>query len=222
MNEILDKLGIYDLIAVLLSGICIFTFTVLILQWVYNLNLDATLQVSETLIVLVLSYFLGLVFQEISSTIQKKLTHPDNRLLREALKTDSTSHTLLTEEEKNGVFNYVTDKLKLKEGENNDNIVYNYCKYFIINNGNTSRIDRDQSLSAISRSLSLYFALLTIVFVLSLTFNCLKMVLLVAFTFLAILLYHRCIRFTKLRYINIFRTFYYGVVVNSQTKHNKN
>lgn len=29
MNQVLDKLGIYDLVAVLLSGICITTFSIL-------------------------------------------------------------------------------------------------------------------------------------------------------------------------------------------------
>ena len=212
MNEILDKLGIYDLIAVLLSGISIFTFTVLILQWVYKFNLDATLQVSNTLIVLVLSYFLGLVFQEISSLIQKKFTHPGNKLLKEALKTCVASHTLLTETEKNRVFNYVTNKMGLKQDEDNYNTIYNYCKFSIINNGNTSRIDRDQSLSAMSRSLSLYFALLTIVLPHTAPSSCIRNIILAISAILAILLYYRCVRFAKLRYINIFRTFYYSVV----------
>ena len=35
MSKILDKLGIYDLVAVLLSGISISTFTILVLQLIF-------------------------------------------------------------------------------------------------------------------------------------------------------------------------------------------
>lgn len=73
MSKILDKLGIYDLVAVLLAGISISTFTILVLQLIYKIPIDTNLQVNETLLFFVLSYFLGLIFQEISSFIQKKV-----------------------------------------------------------------------------------------------------------------------------------------------------
>ena len=214
VSKILDKLGIYDLVAVLLSGICIFTFSILVLQLIYKIPIDINLQVYETLLFFVLSYFLGLVFQEISSFIQKS-THKNNRLLKAALKTSNNSHIFLTDIEKNGVYLYVTEKLNLNPDEDNDNIVYNYCKFYILENSDTTRIDKDQSISSMGRSLSLYFALLTfIVFV-----NCffqpsiIKIVLVIISVCFSILLYYRCIRFAKLRYINIFRIFYYNVVV---------
>lgn len=48
MNRILDKLGLYDLIAVLLSGVSISTFSILILQNVYKITIDISLQANET------------------------------------------------------------------------------------------------------------------------------------------------------------------------------
>ena len=104
MSKILDKLGIYDLVAVLLSGISISTFTILVLQLIYKIQIDTNLQVNETLLFFVLSYFLGLIFQEISSFIQNKSTHKNNRLLKAALKTSSNSLIYLTDIEKSGVY----------------------------------------------------------------------------------------------------------------------
>lgn len=71
-SAILDKLGIYDLIAVLLPGISILTFSVLVIQYVYKIEIKG-LQINETLTFLVLSYFIGLIFQEIGSLLQNKL-----------------------------------------------------------------------------------------------------------------------------------------------------
>lgn len=215
MNKILDKFGVYDLVAVLLSGISISTFSILILQVVYKVSIDVNLQVNETLTFLVLSYFLGLVFQELGSLIQKKITYKNNGLLKRALNTSNNSHVYLTENEKRGVFSYVTEKLGLNANENNDNIVYNYCKFYILESGDTSRIDKDQSLSAMSRSLSLYFIMLSIIILINTLFqpSLLKIILTVLSLAFAVLLYHRCIRFAELRYIYIFRTFYYKVVV---------
>lgn len=159
MNKILDKFGIYDLVAVLLSGISICTFSLLVLQLVYKIHIDIGLQVNETLSFIVISYFLGLIFQECGSLIQKKI-HKNNALLKKALKVSDESHILLTETEKNGVYAYVKSKLNLEN--DNDNVVYNYCKFYIIENCDTTRIDKDQSLSAMSRSLSLYFMILAI------------------------------------------------------------
>ena len=215
MSKILDKLGIYDLVAVLLSGISISTFTILVLQLIYKIQIDTNLQVNETLLFFVLSYFLGLIFQEISSFIQKKSTHKNNRLLKAALKTSSNSHIYLTDIEKSGVYSYIIEKLNLNPDEDNDNVVYNYCKFYILENGDTTRIDKDQSISSMGRSLSLYFALLAFVVLINSFFqpSTVKIILVIISVCFAILLQYRCIRFAKLRYINIFRTFYYMVIV---------
>lgn len=212
MNKILDKFGIYDLVAVLLSGISICTFSLLVLQLVYKTNIDIELRINETLSFIVISYFLGLVFQECGSLIQKKIIHKNNVLLQKALKTSNKSHILLTETEKSGVYAYVNSKLNLENDI--DNVVYNYCKFYVIRNCDTTRIDKDQSLSAMSRSLSLYFMVLAIIAMITVFINPNQsnIILLLVSILFSILLYHRCVRFAKLRYTYIFRTFYYNVV----------
>ena len=87
LSKILDKFGIYDLVGVLLSGISISTLSLLVLQLVYGIQVNIELHVSETLSFLVISYFLGLIFQELGSFVQKKITHTKNALLEEVLVT---------------------------------------------------------------------------------------------------------------------------------------
>ena len=71
MSKIFDKLGIYDLVAVLLSGICMSTFSILVFQLIYNVPVTMDVHVDETVLFFVLSYFLGLIFQETGSFIKK-------------------------------------------------------------------------------------------------------------------------------------------------------
>lgn len=210
MNKILDKLGIYDLVAVLLSGMSICTFSLLVLQLVYKIHIDIRLAVNEILSFIVVSYFLGLVFQECGSIIQK-LIYKNNALLQKALKVSDKSHILLTETEKSGIYAYVKSKTNIK----NDNMVYNYCKFYIMRNCDTIKIDKDQSLSALSRSLSLYFIILAIITLITVFVNPnhLNIILLFISILFSVLLYYRCVRFAKLRYTYIFRTFYYHVVL---------
>lgn len=212
--KIFEKLGIYDLVVVLLSGISMLTFTFLILQTIYDIPIKIDSRVNDTLSFLVISYFLGLVFQELGSILQKKITHKNNKLLKSALNTLNVMHTSLTKTEILSVYSYVVEKLNLIANEDNDNIVYNYCKFYIIKYGDTDKIDKDQYLSAMSRSLSLYFTLLTFIAIYDVIFvpSLKKLILIFISLLLAILLYYRCIRFAKLRYIYIIRTFYYEVV----------
>lgn len=216
ISVILDKLGIYDLIAVLLPGISILTFSVLVIQYVYEIEIK-DLQINETLTFLVLSYFIGLIFQEFGSLLQNKLIFRKDKLIRHVLNPSINSHFYLSETEKNGVYRYVSEKLNLNTAGGIDAIIYNYCKFYVLGSGNTTRIDKDQSLSAMSRSLSLYFLMLCIIAVSSLFYqlSLSKILLSVISAIFAIVLYLRCTRFAKMRCVNIIRTFYYNVIVNS-------
>lgn len=225
MNEILNKLGVYDLIAVLLSEISISTISILVLPLMHTIPININLQTNETLSFLVLSYLLGLIFHEVTSLIQEKTVHRNNGLLKATLKTPKNSRRLLTEVEKDGIYTYVINKLNLNPNEDNDNVIYNYCKFYIMKNADTSRIDRDQSISAMSRSLSLYFILLAITFLINgflniffqsepveIIYVVISFIYVVISLLCSFLLYYRYKRFNQLRYINIFRTFYYNVV----------
>ena len=212
MNKILEKFGIYDLIAVLLSGISICTLSLLVMQLIYEQNINIEIQMNETLSFLVISYFIGLIFQECGSLMQK-IKYKNNALLKSALKVSDNSHILLTEYEKNSVYTYIKSKLSLKE--DNDNIVYNYCKYYVMKNCDTTRIDKEQSISAMSRSLCLYFLILLMIALITLFYipNW-RTVVLVAISFLLfIIFYNRYIRFVKMRYISMIRMFYYDILM---------
>jgi len=224
LNAILEKLGLYDLIAVLLPGIIICVLCSVTTQFVYGtlLNTDpgiwapiADLESWMPAAFFAVSYFIGLILQETGSWLRGGM-RKSNWLLRKALKTSDNSNMLLTETELNGVYDYVMEKLRLKS--RNDNIVYNYCKYHLIHHGSTmARCDRDQSTSAMSRSLFLYFMIETVIlFWQSITYSsCIVFALALVSTVLAAILFARFIRFAKLRIISIFRDFYYSEVVKS-------
>ena len=65
MSKILDKLGIYDLMGVLLSGISITFFTMIVL-WIGMSDLvkvNLRIRTNEMIPFLIISYFVGLIFQ---------------------------------------------------------------------------------------------------------------------------------------------------------------
>ena len=201
MNTILDKFGIYDLIAVLMSGITILTFTLLVLQIVYDI--DISIKPSDTLQFLVISYFIGLFFQELGSLVFKRGKPRNSKLLNEAL-------CSLSETEKYCLYKIFREKIKTQTTDIED--IYNYCKYYIIKNLNTTKMDKDLSISGMSRSLSLYFGLLMVFSFLTIFIKptCLTIISPLIYGIISSLLYLRYLRFTKLRYTNIFRTFLYN------------
>ena len=163
MNKILEKLGLYDLTVLLLTGMIITTLTVIILEYVFQFNEAGELfQVSETVLFLVISYFIGLVFQEIGSIAQKHIIHRNNGVLKRALKASYNSHYLLSEIEIKKINDFVKDKLQLDNIRGQESVVYNYCKSGLMQNGDMTKVDRDQYISSMSRSLSVYFGLIFI------------------------------------------------------------
>lgn len=216
MNQALDKLGIYDLVAVLLSGVCITTFSLLAekMFWKTQLLLDY-LKVDDSILFLTISYFIGLVFQELSSILQKKITHRNNKLLLKALDTSKKSYPFLTQEEKNGIIQIVQTELA-SETAPNEEILYNYCRYYLASTGNMVRADKEQSIFGMSRSLSLYFFVLFLF--MACKSICSRNIILFVWTasifVLSVLLYYRCLRFSKMRYIYILRSFYYSFIQN--------
>ena len=216
MESILEKFGIYDIVAVLTTGIGICTFSTLVIQLIYkkDLNLNINLIISETIVFFVISYLVGLFFQEAGSIIQNKIVYKDDGLLKKVLETSDETHEMLTQKEKEGIYNFVKSKPGMRDSD--DKGIYNYCKFYVISRCDTTRIDKDQSLSAMSRSLSLYFALLALIVLISMRFYCFdwkKVCLLFISCVTAVILFFRYKRFAKLRYSNIYKIFYYKEVL---------
>lgn len=214
MNEVFNKLGIYDLIAVLLTGICISALSLLSIRYVFEFDnyFTSNLEINETFLFLIISYFVGLTFQEIGSFLQRNFLNKNNFLLKRCMKENNKSNFSLTVEEKKEIYNIISKKTNVDIQQMNEKFVFNYCKFYLINEGDTSRIDRDQSLSAMSRSLSLFFIVLSIFSIVSFCFTC-NMVQLISFfvsLILFLLFFARCLRFNNLRFIYILRNFYYN------------
>lgn len=185
------------------------------MQFVIQVDLTfiSDLKINETPLYFVFSYFIGFIFQEFSSLINNKIFNRNKILLKKALKPSNEFHCLLSLKEKKAVYNYVGEKLKLNESDDIDTIVYNYCKFDLIAKNQTARIDNYKAKSAISRSLSLYFFILFSAFLIrTICENSSMNLLYSVFSFvLSILLYERYIRFMKIRYVYIFRMFYYNI-----------
>ena len=127
MNQILDKLGIYDLIGVLLSGISITFFTMIVI-WEGNpdlLNINLRIQKDEMVPFLIISYFVGLVFQEISSILHKRIIYPENKLLRKTLYTKENSLKYITGYEIDKIYSYVENVLHISSESEKDEVIYN-------------------------------------------------------------------------------------------------
>lgn len=219
MNKILDKMGIYDLFGVLLSGISMSSFTMLIMYYIYNIKSlnNQSLLINETLLFIIISYFLGVIFQEIGSFFYKNIIYKNNTLLKSVLTpTLSYPYNFITDKEKKEIYAFVEKQLNLDSHADNDSIIYNYCKYSVIEKLDASKMDKDQSLSVMSRSLSLYFFVLFLIglFSIFIIFKLSYCILSVFSLLLSLLLHKRSIRFIKLRYTYIFRCFYYNIVLN--------
>ena len=82
LDNILSRLGIYDLMGVLYTE-TIISVTLWFINSVFdivNLQFQA-LDVNGTFLFIVISYFLGLVFQEVGSFISKSIFFRKNKLL---------------------------------------------------------------------------------------------------------------------------------------------
>ncbi|MEE1125283.1 MAG: hypothetical protein U0L18_05025 [Acutalibacteraceae bacterium] len=220
MGDVLEKLGIYDLIAVLLTGITISTFSILIMKYIYNFDIS-TIQDEEMFTFFVISYFVGTIFQEIGSYFGSKFS---NWFLKLSLKENIfsnqslTSNQPLTQGEINRIKDYVKHKLSQNQNSSipnniDDKTMYEYCKFYLIKEEKTVKIDKDQSLAAMSRSVVIYFLLVLIVslFVLIVEKNIMIISLILFCIGVVILFFRRWLRFNIVRRRYIFRCFYYSV-----------
>ena len=100
MDEILKKLGVYDLVAVLLTGICINVLTYLTIDYLFPDIANKWIVRNDLIIFGVSSYLLGVIFQEIGSLINSRTIDKDNKLLKRVFddKKDKEKYSLTKEE----------------------------------------------------------------------------------------------------------------------------
>ena len=211
LDNILSRLGIYDLMGVLYTG-TIIAVTLWCVNGVFDivkLQFDS-LDVNGTFLFIVISYFLGLVFQEIGSFLSKSFFFRKNKLLHTAMCSKESDPYLMSDAEMKLL------KMKLKEDHSYDNIadisyIYNYCKSYCFEHCDVSLIDKDQSIAAMSRSLSVFFSALSVfIFIIVFFNNGIRYIWLIPILmFLAVMMFIRFKRFTIIRYVRILRAYLY-------------
>ncbi len=214
LDNILSRLGIYDLMGVLYTG-TIISVTLWFINDLFNIvNFQfEALDVNGTFLFIVISYFLGLVFQEVGSFISKSIFFRKNKLLHIAMRSKENDPYLMSEAE----MKLLKKKLKEERGYENNNAdisyIYNYCKSYCFEHCDVSLIDKDQSIAAMSRSLSVFFyvlgVLIIIVVFLSDSIRYIWLVPVPVSMFLAVLMFIRFRRFTIIRYVRILRAYLY-------------
>ncbi len=218
MNTILDKMGIYDLVAVLLSGMSTLIFSTIWVQILYSVDVKPYIDTFSTVSFIVISYFFGLLLQEIGSLIMKLFTQKDF-LLKLTIKPSAKNNSSLAYAEVNDVCSYVLKKLKLNSNDVNYKVIYNYCVNYYRAIGDVSKIDKDQSLAAMSRSFSIYFFSMAIICSIFEVPH--KPLQIVVFILLGLIFAYRNYRFIKLRYVYIIKYFYYNVVNKKSYRNNR-
>lgn len=200
MDKILEKLGIYDLVGVIFTGLIISSLTKYIFML---LGLSFEIDINNTFQLLIISYFIGVVFQELGSKLDCW------KILKTIFKPTNDLHISLSQKEIDYFMTEVYSKLKFDNNENHLVEIYNFCRS---KNNNDLNSDRKQSLSGMARSLMIYFLFLSIslliCFLDTLNYRCLIFSSIVGF--LCYLFYNRYVRFMKMKYVHVFRTYYYN------------
>ncbi len=235
-DKILSRLGIYDILGVLITGICICTSSLLLLRLV-GINID--LIRNETFIFLIFSYVIGLIFQEFTSLLQRKIFNRNNKLRLKSIKTKH-NHFLYMEKYEIDIINeYIQNKLPLKDKKNfismneDINIVYDYCKNYMAKYGDSTGSNRDQAIAGMARSLALYCFLAPLFFLFLLSpygspnFSVWIYIAVSGVLFLlSVLFYYRFQRFTIRRIITFYKYYLYNQILcekdNYDIKEKKN
>lgn len=206
MDKVLEKLGLYDLIGVLLSGAIIVLFSIKVSAFFgVEKNFDFSLSF------LVFSYFIGLIFQELGSKLDCW------KILKSIFEVKYDLHISLSQKEIDFFSTKVCEMLDIDFNDNNIIQIYFYCKLSNSSRKDKNDYDMRQSISLMARSLFIYFFILSIVLSGSFfiefdyKFGCLALVSVV----LMLLLYNRYIRFMKMKYVRILREYYYNNIIES-------
>lgn len=160
-DSLTDKLGIYDIFGIFFSG-CIISICSMWLATkieFFNLNLKIN-NINGIFVFIIISFFIGIIFQESSSFIHKKIFKKNN-FLKESLESKNNNYLYMSKDEikkllaKFPQYKDNTGVVRLKNVDRK--FIYNQCKYYLIEKNNTALIDKNLALSAMARSLSFYF-----------------------------------------------------------------
>lgn len=213
MDKILNKLGIYDIIGVLFTGICVVVIAVFLETKVYESGIIEKLDLHYYGVTfLVVSYMIGLLLQELGSFFYNEIFYGKDELLVSVFTENNNKRRSLTKEERARLKNIVNPQTKFSDENGNDYInTYFACKYWMAQNMVVEKVDKNQALAAMSRSMVIFFTLESIrvmlVHPLSIEQDCTWVMLFLLFLFIVFLFHRRYIRFTQMRYVTIFREY---------------
>lgn len=212
-DKVLDKLGIYDLIGVLLPGVTACAVSLVVDEAFFRAGLSRYLNADDLFTFLLIGYLIGVILQELGSLAMKFLDKGE-RMLHKALEPLDNTKTHISREEWNMIESSVAVKL-CKEKPISKSLLYNHCKNA---GGNTTQADKYQSVAAMSRSLAVYFALLAAMltgyYFLAKEFYIIALA--CVSLSLMLLLWKRSERFYIIRYIRIVRAYYYQSIKNNE------
>lgn len=217
MNNIVEKLGLYDLLSIYLTGTIIMILTV----WGFNLYYyENIMEVLNSIYSIPICYLIGIIFNEIGNRLYNYICFKKgkNILLEEIFEVKEKKYDMssLTKYEIDELKKYLIRKNKEQIFENKD-LLYNYCKNKCKKNNSNS----DLTIGSMARSFSIFFFAYSIGLIIYIIKNScnqeinkwLMFGIVIVSVILSIKFKNRYIRFTKKRYVLIIRKFIYKEVI---------
>lgn len=170
INEVdsaLDKVGLYDFFGVFLSGMLMVVVSFYLDLPLVNLIENTDNDIINVILFMLESYFLGLILQETSSAIDKKcfkfrekarsnFLNDNNKIIDNELELKSfreLANKILSIQDNNHVYS-----------KDENGYVYYQCKTFLETCGKSDKVNRINSLYAMSRSLIVSLSLCLIAY----------------------------------------------------------
>lgn len=224
MDNLLDKLGVYDFWGTFVPGfigtsVFYFIRTYLVSKEIYNNNFKINI-----IIYIVFSYLLGIILHEVGHFVQNKIVYgklisafwKQSKITGEPFDIflDDNCNTL-TLSEKSLCLSYFQqwqneNKIIIPKTTESYRLFFNYCDYYISQKGLGSKPGKMQSLYGMSRSLFVFFGLLsTLIFPYSLYCQSTKRIdyLIISSVLITIVFYFRMKRFNEVRLKSVMRTY---------------
>lgn len=204
MEEVLDKLGAYDLFVILMSGLLIWGNSIIWIIYVLGVSIPAKDNLFFTLPFLFLQgYMIGILFQEIGNLIYKMMEKKAEYVklvyqkLDPEIKRKIEEHTLISKSSKKDCVQ-----------------VYSYAKMCVYHCDCYDRVEKGLVSASMSRSMCLFFFLSLIGTLLYLLNGITVMkISYIVYSFVAMcLFYRRWIRYVEFRIKEVFKSFYIYVI----------
>lgn len=216
MEKVLDKLNNYDLWVVMFPGIiCTMTVTI-IYKWGYIglFSFDFLNSFGSTVAFIVISYFVGIILQEIGSVTQQKI------FFRKGVPAEiflSNKSKVLSEKEKNLFIKLVKKDYSIEFNASSTEecrIIFNYINTYLVLKGLSEKSDKMQAIFGLSRGLFSSFLINTIGIIIILIFFNINfklynmIVCLIVCMISLVLLYHRTLRYAEIRVSTLYQSYY--------------